>query len=142
MWKQRQKKWECQLRFEITENAWQGFWRNDVYFACHTLCRVLSLASRYPFFISSVQLHMLFFICSFLIRKDICSAGKYFYILHSTPLLRFVSFRFVSSPRYFCRRQVLIIQILPKPIFISHKWIFTLDVVVNRCSYETLILLK
>ena len=87
---------------------------------CHTLSRVLSLASMYCFFIRSAQFHLQFFLCSFLIRKVTCSAGKFLYILLSLLFLLFVSFRFVSFPRLFLRMTrgfFMIIQILPKSIF-------------------------
>ena len=111
----------------------------------HTLGRVLSLVSMYSCFIRSSKFHLLFFLYSFMIRKVACSAGKCFYILLLIPFLLFVSFRFVSFPSLFLRTTsgfFLIIKILPKPIFISHKWIFKLYIDVNRCSFVTLILLK
>ena len=111
----------------------------------HTLGRVLSLVSMYSCFIRSSKFHLLFFLYSFMIRKVACSAGKCFYILLLIPFLLFVSFRFVSFPSLFLRTTsgfFLIIKILPKPIFVSHKWIFKLYIDVNRCSFVTLILLK
>ena len=73
---------------------------------CHTLSRVLSLASMYSFFIRSAQFHLPFFLCSFLIRKVTCSAGKFLYILLSILSFLYV-FRFglFPSQHYFWGRQ-------------------------------------
>ena len=114
---------------------------------CHTLRRVLFLASMYSFFIRSAQFHLLFLLCSFLVRKVTCSAGKFLCILLSTPFIRFC---FVS------------VCFLPSLIFEDDKALFPdnphltkanfhrspiieffkLDIDVNRRSCVTLILLK